>query len=88
MLAAKKNGSASATLVNVPLPAVGPDDVLVRVRACAICASALLGWNEPVAGPEAAGQWDPDKPGLTGHEVAGDIVSVGGRVDPKRVMGR
>ena len=29
-------------LVDMPVPEIGPDDVLVRVRACGICGSDVL----------------------------------------------
>lgn len=85
MLAAKKTGPAAASIVSAPVPDVGRSDVLVAVRACAICASDLWGWSAPVRGSGAPGEWDPDNLGITGHEVAGDIVAVGGDVDPNRV---
>lgn len=85
MLAAKKTGPSAASVVSAPVPKVGPADVLVAVRACAICASDLWGWSAPVGGPGAPGEWDPDNLGITGHEVAGDIVAVGSDVDPARV---
>jgi threonine dehydrogenase-like Zn-dependent dehydrogenase len=85
MLAAKKTAAGRAALVRVDMPGISPDGVLLRVRACAICASDLPEWDAPVAGPGHTGEWDADNPGLTGHEVAGDIVAVGDRVDPSRV---
>jgi threonine dehydrogenase-like Zn-dependent dehydrogenase len=85
MLAAKRTAPSRAELIDVPTPDIGAEDVLVQVRACAICASDLLGWNSPVVGPGSPGEWDSDNPGLTGHEVAGDIVEVGAGVDPSRV---
>jgi threonine dehydrogenase-like Zn-dependent dehydrogenase len=85
MLAAKKTAAGRAALVRVALPGISPDGALVRVRACAICASDLPEWDAPVAGPGHPGEWDADNPGLTGHEVAGDIVAVGDRVDRSRV---
>jgi L-iditol 2-dehydrogenase len=77
MLAAHKTGPERAVLIEVPLPQLGPDDVLVQVRACAICASDLPGWTSTDLGDGLPGQWDPNNPGLTGHEIAGDIVAVG-----------
>ncbi len=53
------------------LPAVGAQDVLVRVRACGVCASELRGWR----GDGGA------YPRLFGHEVAGEVVEVGQEVD-------
>jgi threonine dehydrogenase-like Zn-dependent dehydrogenase len=53
-----------------PQPEVGPDDVLVRVAACGVCASELHGW---MGDSEAY-------PREYGHEVAGEVVAVGDRV--------
>jgi threonine dehydrogenase-like Zn-dependent dehydrogenase len=85
MRAAKKTGPGAATVVDVPVPDCGPRDVLIAVRACAVCASDLWGWEAAVAGPGTPGEWDPDNPGLTGHEIAGEIVAVGGAVGGARV---
>src|SRR5207253_6078483 len=74
MLAAKKAGSGKANVIEVALPEVPSGHVLVHVRACAICASDLPEWNAQVAGPGKRGEWDADNPGMTGHEIAGDIV--------------
>jgi threonine dehydrogenase-like Zn-dependent dehydrogenase len=85
MRAAKKTGPESADVIDVGLPELKPGWVLVRVRACAICASDLPEWRAPVAGPGRHGDWDADNPGLTGHELAGDIVAVGVPADAARV---
>jgi threonine dehydrogenase-like Zn-dependent dehydrogenase len=85
MLAAKKTGPGTAAVTSVPVPDPGPADVLVRVRACAVCASDLWGWRAPVAGPGTPGEWDPDNAGITGHEIAGEIVAVGSEADEGRL---
>lgn len=85
MLAAKKTGPGRAQVVEVGMPDLGACQVLVQVRACAICASDLPGWSAGIAGPGHAGEWDPDNPGMTGHELAGDIVAVGDPVDAPRI---
>lgn len=86
MSAVKKVAAESLTLVEVPTPVLGADDVLVRIRACAICASDLFGWATDVVGDGTPGRWDASNPGLTGHEMAGDIVAVGSRVPPERLQ--
>jgi threonine dehydrogenase-like Zn-dependent dehydrogenase len=53
-----------------PSPGVGPRDVLVKVKACGVCASELHGWRGD-SGPY---------PRELGHEVAGEVVEVGGEV--------
>lgn len=59
----------------VPLPTIGPDDVLVRVRAASICGTDLhvYRWDE-----WAAGRVRP--PVVVGHEVCGEVVDRGPHV--------
>lgn len=53
-----------------PIPATGPEDVLVRVKICGVCASELHGWHG-----------DGERyPRAYGHEVVGEVVEVGRRV--------
>jgi threonine 3-dehydrogenase len=64
----------------VPLPTVGPDDVLVQVRAASICGTDLhvYRWDA-----WAAGRVHP--PVVVGHEVCGDIVDRGPMVTTPNV---
>jgi propanol-preferring alcohol dehydrogenase len=59
--------------VEVSLPELGPEDVLVRVRACGICHSDAhyRAGISPIA----------DLPVTPGHEVAGTVEVVGRDVD-------
>jgi L-iditol 2-dehydrogenase len=59
-------------LADAPEPRVGPDDVLVRVRACGICGSDIHGWDG------STGRRRP--PLIMGHEAAGEIAAVGPKV--------
>ncbi|MEO7190026.1 MAG: galactitol-1-phosphate 5-dehydrogenase [Vicinamibacterales bacterium] len=59
-------------LTDVPEPAVGPDDVLVRVRACGICGSDVHGFDG------SSGRRHP--PLIMGHEAAGEVARVGSAV--------
>ncbi|MFL5796818.1 MAG: alcohol dehydrogenase catalytic domain-containing protein [Actinomycetota bacterium] len=59
-------------ILDEPLPGIGPDEVLVRVAACGVCASELDIWSG-VAG-HATFPWYP------GHEVSGVVEAVGGEV--------
>lgn len=52
------------------IPAPGPRDVLIHVRACGVCASELHAWQ----GDSGA------YPRALGHEVAGEVVAVGPEV--------
>jgi threonine dehydrogenase-like Zn-dependent dehydrogenase len=85
MMAAKKTGPGAAEVIEVALPEVKTGSVLVRVRACAICASDLPEWNAPVTGPGKPAEWNADNPGLTGHELAGDIVAAAAPEDSGRL---
>jgi L-iditol 2-dehydrogenase len=53
----------------VPVPEIGPDDVLVRVRACGICGSDVHGFDG------STGRRRP--PIIMGHEAAGEIAKTG-----------
>lgn len=59
-------------LVDFPEPGIGPDDVLVRVRACGICGSDVHGFDG------SSGRRNP--PLIMGHEAAGEVAKVGGNV--------
>jgi threonine 3-dehydrogenase len=82
MVALCKTAPASgAALQTLPVPRVGPDDVLVRVMATSICGTDLHIYR-----------WDPwaegrvTTPIVFGHEFAGEIVAAGGNV-PDRLLG-
>jgi len=61
--------------VEAPVPRIGPDDVLIRVRRTGICGTDIHIWN-----------WDDwaartvPVPLITGHEFAGEIVELGRNV--------
>ena len=59
-------------MVEMPVPAIGPDDVLVRVRACGICGSDVHGLDG------RTGRRIP--PLVMGHEAAGEVVEAGTNV--------
>jgi len=52
-----------------PVPQIGPAEILVRIRASGVCGSDVMEWYRV-----------PKAPLVLGHEVAGDIVEVGGEV--------
>lgn len=67
--------------IDVPRPALRDDnDVLVRVRAVAICGSDVHGWDG------STGRRRP--PLIMGHEAAGEIAEVGASVRGYRVGDR
>ncbi len=62
--------------VAAPVPEIGPDDVLIRVKKTGICGTDIHIWN-----------WDAwasatvPTPLITGHEFAGEIVDMGRNVE-------
>lgn len=67
-------------LAERPIPAIGPEEVLVKVRAASICGTDLhiYRWD-----PWAADRVHP--PLVVGHEVTGEVVEVGRYVHNVRV---
>jgi threonine 3-dehydrogenase len=63
-----------------PVPEIGPDDVLIRIRKTGICGTDIHIWN-----------WDDwaqktvPVPLITGHEFAGEIVELGRNVEDLRL---
>jgi len=57
------------TLTDMAVPAIGPQDVLIRVRSCGICGSDVHGIDG------STGRRIP--PLVMGHEAAGSIAEVG-----------
>ena len=55
-----------------PIPEIGPDDVLIRIRKTGICGTDIHIWNWD----EWAAKTVP-VPLVTGHEFAGEIVELG-----------
>jgi len=73
-------GPKTIELREVPRPATPPDGLVLEVRACGVCGSDLRRWAE---GPP------PGVPHLVqGHELAGEVVEVGPKVDRFRVGDR
>ncbi|WP_417744954.1 galactitol-1-phosphate 5-dehydrogenase [Rosistilla oblonga] len=59
-------------LAEIPVPELGPDDVLVQVKACGICGSDIHGYDG------STGRRIP--PLVMGHEASGVVASVGSGV--------
>ncbi len=55
-----------------PIPAYSPDDLLIRVKACAICGSDIKGYSGKT------GRRQP--PIIMGHEAAGVVEAIGANV--------
>ncbi len=60
----------------VPVPEIGPDDVLIRINKTGICGTDIHIWNWD----EWAAKTVP-VPMITGHEFAGKIVELGRNVE-------
>ncbi len=71
----KARPGPGAELVDVPIPEVGPDDVLVKVRATTICGTDLHVYNW-----DAWAQSRIKTPLVFGHECSGDVVERGRNV--------
>jgi threonine 3-dehydrogenase len=71
----KPEAAPGFELVDRPEPAVGPDDVLIRVLRTGICGTDLhiLDWD-------AWAQASVDAPLIPGHEFCGEVVQVGAAV--------
>jgi L-iditol 2-dehydrogenase len=74
MLAAVLYGKEHVQLENIPVPAIGPGDILVRVRAALTCGTDVKvfrrGYHARMIVP----------PAVFGHEFAGDVIAVGDSV--------
>ncbi|MEM6636892.1 MAG: L-threonine 3-dehydrogenase [Pseudomonadota bacterium] len=72
----KSKAEPGLWMENRPVPEIGPDDVLIRIRKTGICGTDVHIWN-----------WDDwaqrtvPVPLITGHEFAGEIVDLGRRVN-------
>jgi len=65
-----------------PVPAVGDEDVLVRIRACGICGTDLKIIHEGMPKMPPYGEF------IFGHEYAGEVVAIGPTVDELQVGDR
>ena len=70
MRAAVLRGPGEVVVEEVDVPAPGPGEALVRLRACGICGSDLMDWYVATKAP-----------GVFGHEPSGEVVAVGPGVD-------
>jgi 2-desacetyl-2-hydroxyethyl bacteriochlorophyllide A dehydrogenase len=65
-------GPGSFEIRDVPIPEIRPDEVLVKVAACGVCASELDTWM---------GVGSTDYPLYLGHEVSGTVAAAGGEAE-------
>jgi L-iditol 2-dehydrogenase len=74
MQAAVYRGVNDVRLETVPVPEIGPGEMLVRVHSCGVCGTDL---KKISTGSHSA-------PRIFGHETAGVVAAVGGGVDQYR----
>src|SRR5579864_5746647 len=70
MLAAVYRGVNDVRLETVPVPEIGPGEILVRVHTCGICGTDL---KKIATGSHSA-------PRIFGHETSGTVAAVGAKV--------
>jgi len=73
MKAAVYLGPEEVEIREVPKPTCGPNEILIKVGACAICGTDVRIYYN--------GQKNVVPPAVTGHEIAGTIEEVGGNVE-------
>ncbi len=78
MLAAVYRGKDDVRLETVPVPAIGPGELLVRVHTCGICGTDL---KKIATGSHSA-------PRIFGHETSGMVAAVGEGVEKFRAGDR
>lgn len=66
MLAVEYHSNDDVRIVELPIPEIGPGELLVQLRACGICASDVMEWY-----------MKPRAPLYPGHEPTGIVISVG-----------
>lgn len=78
MKAAVYTGEGRISVESVPVPEIGPGELLVRVEACGICHTDLKKVEHDLLPP----------PRIYGHESAGVVVQVGASVEKFKVGDR
>jgi L-iditol 2-dehydrogenase len=66
MLAVEYHSNDDVRIVDLPMPEIGPGDLLVQLQACGLCASDVMEWY-----------MKPRAPVYPGHEPVGIIAAVG-----------
>ena len=63
----------------VPIPACGPDEVLLRVEAASLCGTDahIYNWDPSISGKISAATDNLARPLTIGHEFCGEVVEVG-----------
>ena len=66
MLAVEYHSNEDVRIVDLPIPEIGPGELLVKMQACGLCASDVMEWY-----------MKPRAPIYPGHEPVGIIAAVG-----------
>src|SRR5512143_3145393 len=69
MKVARYYGSNDIRIEEMPVPEIGRDELLVRVRASGICGSDVMHWYRAGRGPV-----------VLGHEISGEVAAAGHEV--------
>ena len=80
---AKTKPAEGLEQITAPIPEMGPEDVLIKVRRTAVCGTDIHIWNW-----DEWSQKNVPVPMITGHEFAGDIVAIGSEVDRPLKIGQ
>src|SRR2546429_9902651 len=78
MRAAVYHGKNDVRVETVPVPQIGPGEILVRVHTCGICGTDL---KKISTGSHSA-------PRIFGHEIAGQVADIGAGVTDFKVGDR
>jgi len=70
MLGVEYHSNDDVRIVDLPIPEIGPGELLVQLQACGLCASDVMEWY-----------MKPRAPIYPGHEPAGIVVAVGQDVE-------
>ncbi len=65
-------GNREAVVIDVPTPSPGPGEVLIQLRAAAVCGSDLHRYRHPPS--------DPPNTFIPGHEPVGEVRAIGAGV--------
>ena len=77
---AKTSAAAGLDMIKAPVPEIGADDVLIKIKKTGICGTDIHIWDWD----EWAARTVP-VPLITGHEFAGEIVELGSNVTDLRL---
>ena len=62
--------------IDLPIPECGDDDIIIKLKAAAICGADMKHWYADIDGSNTSDELDS----VRGHEFAGEIVQVGKNV--------